>query len=96
LAYVISAGYDWAQFPFDNLCDPEDANSTFAGTYWDVVYLDPALNAEGPTFITVTQPTNVISCNQDWRANEGFFFPPTANRLQSADREWMTDQQVRL
>lgn len=93
LAYVISAGYDWAQFPFDNLCDPEDANSTFAGTYWDVVYLDPALNAEGPTFITVTQPTNVISCNQDWRANEGFFFPPTANRLQSADREWMTDQQ---
>ena len=95
MAYVISAGYDWAQFPFDNLCDPEDAASDFAGTYKNVTYLDPTLNDRGPNWITVTQPTNVVVCDQDWRASVGFFFPPTANRLQSVDREWMTDQQVR-
>ena len=96
LAFVIASGYDWAQFPYDNLCDPESPTYGNNRTFDNVVFLDPKLNAEGPSSITVTQPTNVVGCNQDWRGLQGFPFPSTASRLQSPGREWMTGQQVRL
>jgi hypothetical protein len=60
-----------------------------------VLFLDPAKNTGEPQSITVEQPTNVIACDQDWRANEGFPFPGTANRLQDPGRMWMTSEQVR-
>ncbi len=94
LAYVIVAGYDWAQFPFDNLCEPENPTSGFNQTYQYVLFLNPAKNTGEPQSITVEQPTNFIACDQDWRANEGFPFPGTANRLQDPGRMWMTSEQV--
>jgi hypothetical protein len=94
LTYIVVAGYDWAQFPYDNLCDPVDATSGYNKTYSYVAYLDKQKNSDGFSSLTVVQPTNVIGCKQDWLSSDSFPFPSTPSRLQSISRQWMTNEQV--
>lgn len=72
----------WAQFPYDNLCDPleGDAVSGFEGQYvgvrnlnGDLVSSDPGIDceensrADGCGIIDVEQDTNAVQCLQNWR-----------------------------
>lgn len=82
LAYGIVASYDWAQFPYDNLCDPDtNVTSGLDGTYEDV----KLLNGDTLPSVTVEHENNTIFCSQSWRGSEGFAFPATADQLQAGD-----------
>lgn len=89
LAFVVVSAYAWAQFPFDNICDPVAANSGFAGDYSQV----QLLNGTTVESITVTQDTDVQYCSQSWRDADNFPFPPTSRRLEDEDMKYMTESQ---
>lgn len=102
LAFCIVSSYVFAQFPYDNLCDPNDPQSGYSGVYTNV------LNGEDIPLqsITVEQDTNSVFCEQSWRGYVGFSFPPTP-RIQTndpswlatpdeSDLTWMTPQQERI
>ena len=56
--FAIISSFVWAQYPFDNLCNPTDIEEK---TYTDVIALNQTLVGE------VTVSTEMISCNQNWR-----------------------------
>lgn len=89
LAFVLVSAYAWAQFPYDNLCDPVNATTGASGTY---LYIDENGVIE-PT--VVTQDTVVAFCSQSWLDAPVFPFPPTS-RLQPPGLTWMTSSQVVL
>lgn len=90
LAYVLVSAYAWAQFPYDNLCDPENPTVTgLSGTY-DYVTADGTT-----TSVTVTQDYPVVFCRQSWLEADGFPFPPTP-KLQPEGLKWMNASQERL
>jgi hypothetical protein len=72
LAFCIVSAYVFAQFPYDNLCDPtNDATTGFSGVYTDVENGagEPVLDWQGMPLqsITVQQDTNSLFCEQSWR-----------------------------
>lgn len=85
LAYAIISAYAWAQFPYDNICEPtQDATLGASGEY---------TTKEGT--ITVEQDTFVVYCGQSWRDFSGLVFPPTS-RVQPSDKQWMRGSQDTL
>lgn len=90
LAFGIVSSFAWAQFPYDNLCDPEEpTGSNFTGA-WTVTLLTGEV-----TDIGVIEPEPAVFCNQNWRDYDGFPFPATS-RLQDGRLDWMTESQVTL
>ena len=93
LALAMVSAYAWAQFPFDNLCDPVEYNGPdVSGVYSNVRLLN---EVDVIPEVTVTQATPSLFCSQSWREVAGFTFPPTS-RIQPDDRRWMTDSQETL
>lgn len=82
MAYALVASYDWAHFPYDNLCDPEVSDGVDnSGSYTNVFLLGDKEQQE-PLTLEVEQSGSVISCSQSWRDVGGFPFPATAGRMQ--------------
>jgi len=87
---VLVSAYAWAQFPYDNLCDPVNPENTgYNGVY---TYIDQEGEAQQ---VTVEQDTPVVFCNQNWWEYEGFFFPPTSG-VQPEGLRWMRGTQEQL
>ena len=63
--YALMSSFVFAQFPYDNVCDPSDAATGFSGTYEGVILgNDQALN-EGTARegrVVVAQDTAVAFC----------------------------------
>ena len=55
----------WAQFPYDNICDNEQSEGGFQGTYSGVTLLSGSL-ANGNGVVSVEQDTGVSYCSQSW------------------------------
>lgn len=91
LAFVLVSAYAWAQFPYDNLCDPDEQRRTYgmAGTY---AYRD---NNGIIKSTTVAQDWAVEYCCQAWLCSVVFPFPPTS-RLQPPGTAWMDESQETL
>lgn len=89
LAYVLVSAYAWLQFPYDNLCDPDQPITGASGVY--------QYQAPDGTIIptTVTQDTEVVFCQQSWLYLDRFPFPPTS-ALQPAGLTWMRGSQETL
>jgi hypothetical protein len=96
LAFALVSAYAWAQFPYDNVCDPRtNVQYGKAGVYYNVAvgppghkgaYLIPSVN--------VTQDTAVVFCSQE-RRHADKSFPPTSN-IQPKRSKWMGNQQETL
>jgi hypothetical protein len=96
LAMAIVSSYAWAQFPYDNLCDPTDPTDVTSGfgnkNYTNVILL----NGDSVTVeVKEEHDTSVVFCNQNWREQSDIFFPPTS-RVQPEDARWMDDSQEDL
>eukprot|EP00527_Entomoneis_sp_CCMP2396_P005983 CAMPEP_0198140732 /NCGR_PEP_ID=MMETSP1443-20131203/3854_1 /TAXON_ID=186043 /ORGANISM="Entomoneis sp., Strain CCMP2396" /LENGTH=982 /DNA_ID=CAMNT_0043803251 /DNA_START=336 /DNA_END=3284 /DNA_ORIENTATION=- len=92
LAYILVGAFTWAQFPYDNICDPDtnDGND-YSGTYTNVTLLSQTVLDS----VSVTQSTDVQFCEQSWRESNVFAFPPTS-RLQDGSLSWMSSEQEKL
>ena len=63
LAYCMVSAYAYAQFPYDNICDPIEATDfDFSGIYNVVNGNDEPLGE-----VEVTQKENVVYCDQSFR-----------------------------
>mmetsp|Transcript_12868 Transcript_12868/g.19940 ORF Transcript_12868/g.19940 Transcript_12868/m.19940 type:complete len:954 (+) Transcript_12868:123-2984(+) len=97
LLFGIIASYAFAQFPYDQVCDPPAGTEDhgLSGTYENVRFLSNGTSAN----IYVKQDTNVIYCDQgEWKLGRGFLgFPAVPSVLQSDDEPaWMTSGQEQL
>jgi hypothetical protein len=92
VAYFVVSAYAWAQFPYDNVCDPDNPVYRAPATYVNVLVPPEETNLR---YISVSQDTEVVFCPQSWRAYDGFAFPPTA-RLQPEGQRWMRGTQEAL
>ena len=84
------AAYAYAQFPYDNLCLPDDP--TTGEPVRNFTDVDLPLVGDSKLFnVTVTDPINYVFCqqSQSWRESEGNSFPPNPDRLQPDDSSWM-------
>ena len=90
LAFAIVSSYAWAQFPYDNICIPDDPISGVAGTYDDVMILNGTT-----TTITVNEDDAARFCSQHWRSYSGVAFPASP-RWQENGLKWMTPDQETL
>ena len=90
LAFAIVSSYAWAQFPYDNICLPDNPTSGFAETYDNVMILNGTV-----TSITVSEDEGFRFCNQHWRAYSGIAFPASP-RWQENGLNWMTPDQETL
>ena len=90
LAFAIVSSYAWAQFPYDNICLPDNPTSVVASTYDNVMILNGTV-----TSITVTEDEAFRFCNQHWRAYSGIAFPASP-RWQENGLNWMTPNQETL
>jgi len=91
LAFFVVSSYAWAQFPYDNVCEPVDATSGHARDYRNV----QLLNGTIMECVSVASDTDVEFCGQSWRDSDIFPFPPTS-RLEPDDAKYMTDSQRKL
>lgn len=86
------SSYAWAQFPYDNLCDPDVHDGPAVdGEYQNVELLSGDIIPS----VTVTQTTPVVYCSQSWRNVGGLSFPQTS-RIQPDGRSWMSGEQETL
>lgn len=73
-SFLVNA-YAWAQYPYDNVCEP--VNNTSWGHARDYLNVQ-VLNGTRIDRITVTKDDDVQFCSQSWVEAEGFPFPPTS------------------
>lgn len=92
LAYAVISAYAWAGFPYDNLC-PEAESSGAAGVYINATVASE--KNDGPQNITVVDEQFFQYCRQNWRAFNGFGFPPVPGK-QPEGGEWMNENQEML
>lgn len=92
VAYAIISAYQWAGFPYDNLCRKDEPQTGAEGTYEGVSLANGGV-LEDP--ITVENDEFFKFCRQSWRGFDRLPFPPTA-RQQPDDTYWMTDSQETL
>jgi hypothetical protein len=91
LAYFLASAYAWAQFPYDNLCDPTEDYRSY-GKSGQYSYLTEG----GEEDVTeVNQDWAVQYCTQSWLGAYVFPFPPTP-RLQPPTLKWMDTSQAQL
>lgn len=87
LALCILSAYAWAQFPYDNLCVPEETSGEdFSGSFTNVSL--PLVDDADPFNVTVSSSTQFVFCAQSWREVSGLSFPPTP-RIQPEGKNWM-------
>ena len=68
IAFAAVSSYAWTQFPYDNICDPNDVNTfDYSGVYSNATYGDSNDLVNGDGDVTVTQSTSVVYCNQAWQ-----------------------------
>jgi hypothetical protein len=69
IAFAVVSSYVWVQFPYDNICDPNDPDITDANrTYEGVEYAgDTNGFVNGDGIVEVMQSTSVVYCGQGWR-----------------------------
>jgi hypothetical protein len=68
IAFAAVSSYAWVQFPYDNICDPNDPAETDANTtYFDVEYAGDNGLVNGDGIVEVMQSNSVVYCSQDWR-----------------------------
>lgn len=98
VTFALVSAFAWAQFPYDNLCVPQDdiSGEDFSGTYPVTLPNGTASTVE----VTDKFKTSYVSCDQDWRkiwrGDDGIFpLPATGIRLQRDD-EWMPGSQEDL
>ncbi|KAL3909538.1 MAG: hypothetical protein SGARI_002553, partial [Bacillariaceae sp.] len=92
--YALMSSFVYAQFPYDNVCDPPDATSGFRGQYTGVTYLNGNPINEGDLdegLVSVAQDTSVAFCDQSRGAGNKLWFPAT-KRVQE-DLPWFTETQ---
>jgi hypothetical protein len=67
IAFAAVSSLVWAQFPYDNLCDPlrDDVTPDWSGNYTGVKDLNGKLVDGGS--VLVEQDTNSVECLQNWR-----------------------------
>jgi hypothetical protein len=67
IAFAIVSSFAWAQFPYDNLCDPleGEAETGLRNTYTGVRNLKGELIDNGT--VVVNQDTNSVQCMQNVR-----------------------------
>jgi hypothetical protein len=92
VAYFLVSAYAWAQFPYDNVCDPDNPISRAPASYVNILVSSDEPNLR---YLTVVQSTEVVFCPQSWRSYAGFSFPPTS-RLQPEGMTWMRGTQESL
>uniref|UniRef100_A0A7S1GL09 Uncharacterized protein n=1 Tax=Cyclophora tenuis TaxID=216820 RepID=A0A7S1GL09_CYCTE len=84
----VVSSYTWAQFPYDNVCKPPNAETGFEGAY-------PVTFNDGTTGdVTVFQTESYRFCDQSWRGYTGLRFPATS--AQQGTLKWMTRSQASL
>jgi hypothetical protein len=89
-AMAIISSYFWASFPFDNLCEIENATSTEFTGLWSVTLGN---HTEVNVLVSSEEPVYKF-CLQDFfqlRSNYTRF--PFVSRNQPGDQRWMTDEQ---
>lgn len=101
IAFAVASSYNWAQLPYDNVCEPENPATATTGFYEEVSFLDKTMGD-----LTVTSNITYVFCDQTWRGYTGFPFPATPRlqtdngkwlaRASSDDLTWMTDDQDTL
>ena len=71
LSFCVMSAYAFAQFPYDNLCDPLEPMAGFSGIYTNVETGngEPLLDYAGRPVqeLFVEQDTNSVFCEQSWR-----------------------------
>lgn len=92
VAYAIISAYQWAGFPYDDLCRSVEPRAGAEGIYEGVVLANGDVLADP---ISVQNDEFFTYCRQNWRGFERLPFPPVA-RKQPDDAYWMTDSQETL
>jgi hypothetical protein len=95
--FAIVSSFVFAQFPYDNVCDPPDPLVGVNGAYTMVTLgnglpVNEGLASEG--IVIVTQTTSVVFCDQSRSGSEKTWFPVT-KRVQGDGITWFTPEQVR-
>lgn len=63
IAFAVVSSFVWAQFPYDNVCDPKNPQDGLRGSYTNVTS-----DGGKPRTEYVDQDTNVVFCHQSaWR-----------------------------
>jgi hypothetical protein len=70
VAFAVVSSMTWAQYPYDQLCDPEidaepETGSVITGLFTNVVDLNGDMVDGGD--IDVSTNKDFVSCNQNWR-----------------------------
>jgi hypothetical protein len=76
VVFAIVSSYTYAQFPYDNICDPEDPQDGVAGIYTDVRDAKGNLVYEGMAnegLVQVYQDSGVAFCKLTLRVSNMFF-----------------------
>jgi len=92
LTFSLVSAYAWAQFPYDNLCQPAEGDAISVNTdFTNVRFLN---NTFGGVSVT---STSVVFCSQAFytKAN-GLKFPAIPEVMQRQGLIWMTDSQETL
>lgn len=95
--FAIISSFVFAQFPYDNICDPPNPLTGMAKTYSGVTLANglPVNEGSGSQGIAiVTQDTSVVFCDQSRSGSDEFWFPAT-KRVQGDGPTWFTEEQVR-
>lgn len=93
LAFAVMSAYQWAGFPYDNLCAFAENAPVFAAKTHSSVEL---LNGDTVSDVVVDEEEAFGFCLQHAsRGYEGFFFPPLPGKQQE-DKQWMSESQESL
>ncbi|KAG7353426.1 hypothetical protein IV203_002781 [Nitzschia inconspicua] len=98
-AFAIMSSFIYAQFPYDNVCDPSEPVNGAAGSYSGVTLADGVLVNEGSEnagIVVVSQDTEVAFCDQSRSGSDEFWFPATKRVQGDGPLTWFTNEQARI
>lgn len=95
--FAVISSFVFAQFPYDNVCDPPDPVTGVAGQYLGVrdangEVINQGTGSDG--IAVVFQDTSVQFCEQSRGRSDEFWFPAT-KRVQKGGLTWFGDEQVK-
>lgn len=94
--FAVISSFVFAQFPYDNVCDPPNPVTGVARQYLGVrdangEFLNEGTGSDG--IAVVFQDTSVQFCDQSRGGSDEFWFPAT-KRVQGGGLNWFGDEQV--
>lgn len=95
--FAVISSFVFAQFPYDNVCDPPDPVAGVAGQYLGVKDANGEVINQGTGsdgIVVVFQDTAVQFCEQSRGRSDEFWFPAT-KRVQGGGLTWFGDEQVK-